>query len=57
MADPGDSEAFVDAVLAATHDESVRARLAQAGRARAQGYSWDRTAELTDAVIGRALDA
>jgi glycosyltransferase involved in cell wall biosynthesis len=57
MADPGDHEAFAAAVLRATHDEALRAHLSAAGHARARSYSWQRTAELTDAVISRVLGA
>jgi glycosyltransferase involved in cell wall biosynthesis len=55
VVDPGNSEAFADAVLRSARDEELRARLSEAGRARAQGYSWDRTAERTDAVLSAAL--
>ncbi len=47
---------LTDAVLAAAGDEPLRARLATAGRRHAARYSWDRTAELTDAVITELLD-
>jgi glycosyltransferase involved in cell wall biosynthesis len=57
LVDPDDPQAFADALLRAATDDDVRARLAEAGRARAAGLTWDRTAELTDAVIGELLPA
>jgi alpha-1,3-rhamnosyl/mannosyltransferase len=55
MADPADESAFTEAVMAAAVDEEQRARLIAAGLARARTYSWQRTAEMTDAAISRAL--
>jgi glycosyltransferase involved in cell wall biosynthesis len=46
---------LVDAVLAATTDDGVRARLAHAGPERAARFSWDRSAALTDAALGELL--
>jgi hypothetical protein len=43
-------------VIAAT-DEKVRRYLIEHGLARAAGFSWNRSAELTDAVIGDLLEA
>jgi glycosyltransferase involved in cell wall biosynthesis len=57
VADPGDPDEFTDAVLRVTHDEALRSRLSEDGRARALSYSWTRTAERTDAVISDALSA
>jgi glycosyltransferase involved in cell wall biosynthesis len=55
LADPDDAGAFADALVeAATHD-ATRARLTDAGRARAAGLTWNRTAELTDAIVGELL--
>ena len=56
LADPGDSEAFADALVRAATDAEERARLIAAGRERAGRFSWERSAELTDAAIGAALD-
>jgi glycosyltransferase involved in cell wall biosynthesis len=56
LADGSDADAFAEAVLAATLDESLRARLSGAGRARAAGFGWNQTAELTDAVLDRLLE-
>jgi glycosyltransferase involved in cell wall biosynthesis len=55
ICDPGDPEAFAEAVLAAATDERVRTELARAGPRRAGLFSWGRTAELTDRVIEAAL--
>ena len=56
MADPGDPQAFTEAVIAAATDEQVRSpavgRQARAGPPRSPGA---RTAELTDRAIERAL--
>ena len=54
-ADPADPAAFSEALLAATRDETLRARLVAAGLERAATFSWDRTARLTDAAIGELL--
>ena len=46
---------FTAAVLAAACDQDVRRRLIEAGLRRAAGYSWRRTAELTDRALGGLL--
>jgi glycosyltransferase involved in cell wall biosynthesis len=56
LVDPADRDAFAAAMLEAVGDEGTRRRLSSAGRERAAAYSWDRTAELTDALIGGLLD-
>jgi glycosyltransferase involved in cell wall biosynthesis len=56
-ADPGDPRGFAAALLAAARDEALRARLVPAGLRRAAGFSWSRTAELTDEAIGELLAA
>ena len=48
-------EAFAEAVLRIVGAGTLRGRLAAAGRRRAAGFTWTRTAELTDALIGAAL--
>jgi glycosyltransferase involved in cell wall biosynthesis len=48
-----DIRAAIDEVLS---DRDLRARLVAAGKARAAGFSWDRAAEETIEVYGRALD-
>jgi glycosyltransferase involved in cell wall biosynthesis len=53
LADPDDPDSFADALLRATGPE--RERLAAAGRERASRFSWERSAELTDRVIGELL--
>jgi glycosyltransferase involved in cell wall biosynthesis len=55
LVDPNDGGAFTEAVITASFDDAERSRLIAAGLGRARGYSWERTAELTDAAIARAL--
>ena len=52
LVDPADPAAIADAVLAALGHE--RERLVSAGLERARGFSWERTARLTDAAIAAA---
>jgi glycosyltransferase involved in cell wall biosynthesis len=56
LVDPQATGEFTDAVLAAACEETVRARLREAGCARAATYSWERTARDTDAAIAELLD-
>jgi glycosyltransferase involved in cell wall biosynthesis len=53
LAHPDDPDAFADALLRATGPE--RERLVAAGRERASQFTWERSAELTDATIGDLL--
>jgi glycosyltransferase involved in cell wall biosynthesis len=53
LADPEDGDAFADALLRATEEE--RERLSAAGLERAAGFSWERSALLTDRAIGELL--
>jgi glycosyltransferase involved in cell wall biosynthesis len=53
LVDPDDPDAFADALIRAAGPE--RDRLAEAGRARAAGLSWARSAESVDAAIGALL--
>jgi glycosyltransferase involved in cell wall biosynthesis len=53
LVDPDDPDAFAEALLRATGPE--RERLALAGRERAAGFSWARSAQLADAAIGELL--
>ena len=53
LADPDDPEAFADALLRATGPE--RERLAAAGRERAAGFTWERSARLADAAMAGLL--
>jgi glycosyltransferase involved in cell wall biosynthesis len=55
LADPEDAARFADAVVMAATDEATRTRLIDAGRARAAELTWDRTAELTDRLVGELL--
>jgi glycosyltransferase involved in cell wall biosynthesis len=53
LADPDDEEAFTAALIEAAGSE--RDRLAEAGRARAAGLTWSRTAETIDAALDPLL--
>jgi glycosyltransferase involved in cell wall biosynthesis len=55
LVEPGDAPSFADALVAAACDEQDRARLIKAGRRRAAEFSWTRTAQLTDALIGEVI--
>ncbi len=55
LVDPEDGGAFADALQTACCDETARARLSAAGRARAAAFPWSRAVELTDAAIGELL--
>ena len=57
LVDPDDGAALADALAGAATDEALRDRLVQAGLERAAGFSWTRSARLTDDVIGSVLDA
>ena len=47
LVEPGDAEAFADAMEQAAFDDSVRARLIPAGRAQAAKFTWERAALAT----------
>jgi glycosyltransferase involved in cell wall biosynthesis len=53
--DPEDVEAIRAALERLLADSALRARLSEAGRERAAGFTWRRTAELTAASYERAL--
>jgi glycosyltransferase involved in cell wall biosynthesis len=53
LVDPDDPDAFAATLIRAAGPE--RERLAEAGRARAAGLSWARSAESVDAAIGALL--
>jgi glycosyltransferase involved in cell wall biosynthesis len=53
--DPGDVAAFVDACVAAASDPAVRGPLIAAGRERASGFAWEKTAAAVDAAIADLL--
>jgi glycosyltransferase involved in cell wall biosynthesis len=55
LADPTDPEAFAAALVRAATDAAERTRLAAAGRERAAAFTWQRTAELTDAALAAIL--
>jgi glycosyltransferase involved in cell wall biosynthesis len=54
LVDPTDDEGLTDAVLKAAADGPERARLRDAGLARARGVTWQRTARAVDAVLTTA---
>lgn len=56
LVDPSDASEFAAALLTAACEEGVRDQLIVAGRRRAEDFSWERTASLTDAAIGGLLD-
>jgi glycosyltransferase involved in cell wall biosynthesis len=53
LADPADADAFTEALLKAAGAE--RERLVAAGRDRAAGLTWERTAEEVDSALGELL--
>ena len=53
--DPEDTGAIQRAIERLLGDPAERERLARAGRERAAGFTWERTAELTAAAYARAL--
>jgi glycosyltransferase involved in cell wall biosynthesis len=57
LIDPDDGHAFAEALLALACEDSLHTRYAQAGRARAAAFPWSRSAELTDAALGRLLES
>jgi glycosyltransferase involved in cell wall biosynthesis len=55
LVDPDDPQAFADALVRAATAETERARLIAAGHERAGHFTWQRSAELTDAALAEAL--
>jgi glycosyltransferase involved in cell wall biosynthesis len=55
LASPDDPEAFADALVRAATSDAERTRLIEAGRQRAAGFTWRRSAELADASLAGAL--
>jgi glycosyltransferase involved in cell wall biosynthesis len=55
LVDPVDPDAVADAILTAATDEGRRRALTHAGLERAGQFSWERSAQLTDAVISEVL--
>jgi glycosyltransferase involved in cell wall biosynthesis len=53
--DPEDESSIAAAIERMLAEDTLRERLADAGRERARGYTWERTAELTVASYRRAL--
>jgi len=56
LVDPGDGAALAGALVSAATDDQVRERLTAAGLERAACFTWQRTAQLTDDVVGRLLE-
>ena len=54
---PGDGDGFASALIAVVTDSQLRERLSTAGRLRARGHAWDRTARLIDDAIAGVLAA
>jgi glycosyltransferase involved in cell wall biosynthesis len=55
LVDPADVDSIEDGVVRVLEDEELRGRLRAAGFARAEGFSWERTAEATRAVLLEAV--
>lgn len=55
LVDPGDPRSIAAAIKRLLADPAERARLSAAGRERATGFTWERTADLTAASYRRAL--
>jgi glycosyltransferase involved in cell wall biosynthesis len=53
--DPHDQQAIDDSIARLLADAQLRARLIDAGRARAAEFTWKRTAELTRATYERVV--
>jgi glycosyltransferase involved in cell wall biosynthesis len=53
--DPRDTEAMADGLRRLAQDDALRASLAKQGRARAAGYDWKHTAQLTLATYRKAV--
>jgi glycosyltransferase involved in cell wall biosynthesis len=56
LVDPDDGSAFAEALVATACDADLGARLRALGRERAAGYTWSRTAALTDAALDPLLE-
>lgn len=57
LVDPRDDAAFAAGLESVLTNPDLRYRLIEAGRSRARGYTWERTAELTVAVYQQAARA
>jgi glycosyltransferase involved in cell wall biosynthesis len=55
LLDPLDAEAWAAAIVKVANDEHARDRMRQAGRARAAGFTWERTAQRTLRVYRQVL--
>lgn len=52
---PGDAEALASSIAALVTDEGLRSRLAEAGRRRAEEYSWEKLVTSVEEAYGEAL--
>ena len=57
LVDPDEREELAAAILRAASEQSLRERLVAGGLERARLFSWQRSAELTDRLIGELLGA
>ena len=57
LLDPDDAGQWADAIVRVTTDAGLRARLREAGLARAAQFTWARTARITLGVYRRVLEA
>jgi len=57
MIDPYDETAMAQAMLEVVSNQQLRARLREAGRQRAQGFTWRAAAEKTLALYQEVLNA
>jgi glycosyltransferase involved in cell wall biosynthesis len=55
LLDPLDAEAWAAAIVKVANDEHARDRMRHAGRARAAGFTWERTAQRTLGVYRQVL--
>src|SRR5205807_2677402 len=56
LVDPDDADALTGAVLRCLEDAALADRLRAAGRERAAGFGWDRTARELDAIVGEVSE-
>ena len=54
LLDPDDRRGWTEAIIAVVNDEALRARMRAAGKARAAGFTWARTARTTMDAYRRA---
>jgi glycosyltransferase involved in cell wall biosynthesis len=57
LLDPNDATGFAEALVNIATDDDLRERLSADSLVRAARYTWDRTAQQTDAVLERVLNS